>query len=1028
MLVPICLTACNSDEDDTTISTTQKQTDKTEDNNSSSDNSEQNNNQNNNENNNENNNNGTVEDEKDPDGTESEKDPDGGKEEEPKDPWESVDLEREFYYMPESTFNKIVAFYEETETAGTAYWLEGAPYAYKDKDSFKGKTFSSISIPVYSTKAASDGNFIFTISIFKDTPEALANSSPLRTYPIKISAKKYGLAENDDKILKVITVDLTEYGITVANDEIFAVSSSTDTLVPGYAAGGNPIIDVMKREFPQTRGFSLKVGREAWKPEMGNSLIYNFTFKEEYETKKESLENATIDEMLEVIKGVYGEANLSVFGDSISTLNGVSNSTKYNSTIGSNVAYYANDQYTANAVNSPLAIGDTYWGRFVTLANMNLCVNNAWGGDALFSYRYINRVQQLHNTAGKNPDLILTYFGINDAHSASRPAIGELTALLKNRGSKSEAEVIKAWLDATLADKANYADFDFDQMYAYMLHLMTEKYADAKVVCISLVSNKLGERNNCDVEQYNFVIKALANYFGALYVEQGNVINADNRADYMMDGDAIHPNYAGHGLIFEEIVRTLYADIISDPDFNPSKYPVEDTTPADGYTVQSNYVPESTMDKMLGLFETAKPTVGTFATGVAPFAFNDLESFRGKKVTSITMPVMSTGALDSDGCFTFTLTIFKSDCDSIKNSQAIRTIKVKIPAAENGLRASQTNVYKFVTVDLREYNIVIGEDELLGFGGNGDTLLPAYIADNAECSHIIGKVMKKEFALMCGFDKEVGRSEWDPHAYAVHSLLFDFTFETTYESKAAYKALLKEEADFEMMLEAVKDAYSDKNLSVFGDSISTFVGVSTDTSYNTTIGSNAVWYGSRGTGGLYDYTYTYWGSFTRLAGMDLCVNNAWSGDSLGSGKFRTRAVNLHNDNTGENPDLILVYFGINDAWNPGRSPESWRSLYSELLGLISGKYPDAKIVCVGLTTNYGKADYPNADTLVPQYNEALKELCKEYGTIYVDQASVINASNYQSYMHDNRVLHPNAAGHELLFREIVKALYADLQK
>ena len=993
MLVPLCLTACSSGEDGTTATTTRKQTNQAEGDNSSDDNSEQNNNGNSN-------------------GGESEKDPE---KEEQKDPWESVELKREFYYMPESTFNKITAFYEEIDGSGTAYWLEGAPYAYGDKDSFKGKTLSSISIPVYGTKTASNGNFIFTISIFKDTPEAIANSAPLRTYPIKISAKKYGLTENAKKLLKVITVDLTEYGITIANDELFAVASETDTIIPGYAAGRgeseptNPILDIMMREFPQTCGFSLKVGKSAWNPEMGNSLVYNFTFKEEYKTKQEYVKDATIEEMLDVIKGVYGGTNLSVFGDSISTLGGVSNSTKYNTTIADNAVYYSTSR---TALNSPMSIEETYWGRFVTHANMNLCVNNAWSGDALSSYRYINRIQQLHNVSGDNPDLILIYFGINDASNAARDFVGDLFTLLGNRGSKSEAEVIKDWLDAVIADKANYASFDFAESYAYMLYLATQKYKDAKIACVSLISNKIAERKNLYVEEYNVVIKALANYFGALYVEQGNAIKKDTRSLYMMDGDDVHPNYAGHGSIFEEIVRTLYADIISDPNFDFLKYPVEDNT----------------MDKFVGLFETYKAGVSVFSTGVAPFAFNDLESFKGKRITSITIPVMTTGSLDIDGNFVFTLSIYKSDFASVQSSQAVRTIKVKIPAAENGLCAGQTNVYKFVTVDLRKYDIVVGTDELIGFGANGDTLLPAYIADNADCSHVIGKVMKKEFAQMCGFDKEVGRSEWDPHAYAVHSLLFDFTFETTYESKAAYEALLKEEAEFEMMLEAVKDAYSDKNLSVFGDSISTFTGISTDTSYNSTIGSNEVWYKSRGTGGLYDYTYTYWGSFTRLAGMELCVNNAWSGDSLGSGRFRTRAVNLHNDNTGENPDLILVYFGINDTWGSGRDAASWKTLYDELLGLISGKYPDAKIVCVGLTTNYGKEDYPNADTLVPQYNAAIQDLCKKYDTIYVDQASVINASNYQSYMHDNRVLHPNANGHKAIFEQIVRALYADLQK
>ena len=93
----------------------------------------------------------------------------------------------------------------------------------------------------------------------------------------------------------------------------------------------------------------------------------------------------------------------------------------------------------------------------------------------------------------------------------------------------------------------------------------------SKNTCISLVSNKIAERNGSDVEEYNYVIKALADYFGIFYVDQGNVITKDNREVYMIDGDVVHPNVAGHGLIFEEIVRTLYMDIVSDPKYKPNK-------------------------------------------------------------------------------------------------------------------------------------------------------------------------------------------------------------------------------------------------------------------------------------------------------------------------------------------------------------------------------------------------------------------------------------------------------------------------
>lgn len=52
--------------------------------------------------------------------------------------------------------------------------------------------------------------------------------------------------------------------------------------------------------------------------------------------------------------------------------------------------------------------------------------------------------------------------------------------------------------------------------------------------------------------------------------------------------------------------------------------------------------------------------------------------------------------------------------------------------------------------------------------------------------------------------------------------------------------------------------------------------------------------------------------------MELCVNNAWSGSAVFGtragtvGAYADRCVQLHNDRTGEVPDVILVFLGTND--------------------------------------------------------------------------------------------------------------------
>jgi lysophospholipase L1-like esterase len=197
----------------------------------------------------------------------------------------------------------------------------------------------------------------------------------------------------------------------------------------------------------------------------------------------------------------------------------------------------------------------------------------------------------------------------------------------------------------------------------------------------------------------------------------------------------------------------------------------------------------------------------------------------------------------------------------------------------------------------------------------------------------------------------------------------------------------------------------------------------------------------------------------REFGMELCVNNAWSGDSLGSGRFKTRAEQLHN-NDGKTPDVIVVYFGINDCWGNGRNVgellnllenkgnkktddvveewyrgviakegdcTNWDELYATLLFKLMDKYPAAKIVCIGLAHNGAKADYPSADKWVPLYNESIRAITDYLGITYVDQSKVITNENCHAYMHDTRYLHPNAHGHRLIFEEIVRTLYEEIK-
>ena len=103
--------------------------------------------------------------------------------------------------------------------------------------------------------------------------------------------------------------------------------------------------------------------------------------------------------------------------------------------------------------------------------------------------------------------------------------------------------------------------------------------------------------------------------------------------------------------------------------------------------------------------------------------------------------------------------------------------------------------------------------------------------------------------------------------------------------------------------------FAGKKVSILGDSISTFEGVSNNTAYNSTIGGNWIYY----TDGLHGVSLhdTWWQQIIDTLDMELCVNNSWSGskismDTAGNAAYKDRCVQLHN-NQGETPEYLWVY-------------------------------------------------------------------------------------------------------------------------
>ena len=203
-----------------------------------------------------------------------------------------------------------------------------------------------------------------------------------------------------------------------------------------------------------------------------------------------------------------------------------------------------------------------------------------------------------------------------------------------------------------------------------------------------------------------------------------------------------------------------------------------------------------------------------------------------------------------------------------------------------------------------------------------------------------------------------------------------------------------------------------KKLSILGDSISTYKGISNDEKANSTIYSNPYYYG-----GAFPVERTYWGIILRELEWTLCVNNSWSGGNLSGRDLEFSGVNRANNlsrDDGEMPDIIIVFMGMNDL---GRRVDVsvFENDYNRALEIIKKKHPDAKVCCVNL---------PDRDVAMKEmtivFNEVISNAVKNAGEgFFIADLFSSRLNNDFYYMNTCDGLHPDEDGMRII-AEIVK--------
>ena len=139
-------------------------------------------------------------------------------------------------------------------------------------------------------------------------------------------------------------------------------------------------------------------------------------------------------------------------------------------------------------------------------------------------------------------------------------------------------------------------------------------------------------------------------------------------------------------------------------------------------------------------------------------------------------------------------------------------------------------------------------------------------------------------------------------------------------------------------------------VSILGDSYSTFE--------NWIPEGNEPWYGEKIGNDVKNVNDTWWHRLIEDNGLTLELNNSWSGATIcntgyNGEDYTYRSFLTRADNLGENPDIIFVFGGTNDAWagSPlgdaeGTDMYTVRPAAKAMFKKIKASYPDALPVAI----------------------------------------------------------------------------------
>ena len=225
-----------------------------------------------------------------------------------------------------------------------------------------------------------------------------------------------------------------------------------------------------------------------------------------------------------------------------------------------------------------------------------------------------------------------------------------------------------------------------------------------------------------------------------------------------------------------------------------------------------------------------------------------------------------------------------------------------------------------------------------------------------------------------------------------------------------------------------KSIYAGKTLSILGDSISTYAGYIPS--------ENATYYPSATVDAV---KKTWWHKLLTALNMTLKVNNSWSGSRVTTTDGENSAGCMSRcENLGDNPDVIIVWLGINDfngevslgsydgTTSISEDTTTFTDAYAIMLNKILTKYKTSEVwVCTlpqcERNDSTGFPEKNGNGVTLSQFNKAIKELAEAFGVKVLDHNKCgLTYQNMIVYNPDE--LHPNADGHSLIANNDIRQM------